>query len=75
MSLFWPIFWFGSMLTALIAFVVAAIRENSRQKAALLAMQPKSVPMPDIEGNSAESMDNLDSFPAESFDFADGSLK
>jgi len=75
MSLFWPIFWFSSMLSAVIAFAVAALRENSRQKAVALAMKPKPIPMADVEGSPDESMDNLDSFPVESFDFDDGTQK
>lgn len=72
MTLFWPIFWLGSILTALIAFIVTALRDKSRERAALLAMQPKAMPAMDIEAAPEESMENLDTFPAESFEFDDG---
>ncbi len=75
MSLFWPIVWIGSILAAVTAFAVTAWRENARARAASLARQPKAVPISDADGVPQESMENLDSFPAESFDFDDGSLK
>ena len=75
MSLLWPIFWIASILAAFIAFAVAAIRENSRARAAALARQPKSVATNDSQNMPDGSMENLDGFPAENFDFDDGSLK
>ena len=75
MSLFWPIVWIASILAAVLAFAVTAWLENARARAASLARQPKPIPVSDAEGTPEESMDKLDSFPAESFDFDDGTGK
>ena len=72
-STFWPVFWFSSLFLAIVAFVVVALRENSKQRAALLAKQPKAIsPGASQEVNADDSMENLESFPAESFDFDEG---
>ncbi len=75
MSLFWPIIWIGSILAAVIAFAVTAMRENAKGRAASLSRQPKVAPVSELDAVPDESMENLDGFPADNFDFGDGSMK
>jgi hypothetical protein len=75
MSLFWAIFWIGSILAALIAFAVIAMRENSRTRTAASLRHSPNMAVSEPEGMPADSMENLDSFPSENFDFDDGTMK
>ena len=62
MSLFWPIFWFGLILAAILATIIVAVMEQSQRKAALKALEP-SHQSPESK-NLDDSMESLDSFPA-----------
>ncbi len=75
MSLFWPIVWIGSILAALIAFAVIAMREKSIARAATIARQPKNLSVSDADETPGESMEGLDSFPSDNFEFEDGTMK
>ena len=75
MSLFWPIIWIGSILAAVLAFAVTALRENARVRAASLARQPKVAPVSEADAMPDESIESLDGFPTQSFDFGDESTK
>jgi len=62
MSLFWPIFWFGLILLAILATIIVAVMEQSQRKAALKALEPRH--QSSESENLGDSMESLDSFPA-----------
>ena len=71
MSIVWPIFWFGLIFSAITATVVIAWMEQSKRKKAISAVEAAQQRQPDDE-NLGESMEDLDSFPAEeSFEFSE----
>ena len=75
MSLLSPIAWLGSMLVAMIVFVVVAMRDNARQRAAALALQPKVTPVTDVDGMSSDGLGDPNDFPAESLEFDESTFK
>ncbi len=71
MSIVWPIFWFGLILSAIVATLVVAWMEQSKRKKALSAIEAKQQKQAEQE-NLGDSMENIDSFPAEeNFEFSE----
>ena len=70
MSIFWPIFWFGLILAAMVSTIVVAVIEQSKRKKALKASEDGQ--QKEHEGNDLSgSMESIDSFPAEeNFEFS-----
>ncbi len=64
MSIIWPIFWFGFILSAITATLVVAWMEQSTRKKALSAIESRQQKQSDQE-NLGDSMESIDSFPAE----------
>jgi hypothetical protein len=71
MSIVWPVFWFGLILSAIISTVVVALMDQSKRKKALKAIENRQRKLQE-QNNLGESMESIDSFPAEeSFEFSD----
>ncbi len=67
MTLFWPMLWLSGMLGAVLAFLVALMKESSQKKKALKSMQAKNEALAaQVESSPDFPEENLD-FPTDSF--------